>query len=101
MASTTLTTEPLSIPVNRIEGLVIPKRGFPLGRVIGRSCSGSSSSSSSFTPSSHFIGRLFLRSLRTASFSIRPRRIGRARSTGATTNSCSATMTFSKRCKTP
>jgi trehalose/maltose transport system permease protein len=36
MASTTLTAGQSRIPVERIEGLVIPKRGFPIGQVVGR-----------------------------------------------------------------
>jgi trehalose/maltose transport system permease protein len=36
VASTTLTAPPASIPVDRLEGIVVPKRGFPLGKIIGR-----------------------------------------------------------------
>ena len=36
MASTTLTAGQARIPAERIEGLVIPKRGFPIGQIISR-----------------------------------------------------------------
>jgi trehalose/maltose transport system permease protein len=36
MASTTLTAGQATIPADRLEGLVIPKRGFPIGQIIGK-----------------------------------------------------------------
>ena len=36
MAGTTLTAGQARIPAERIEGLVIPKRGFPIGQIISR-----------------------------------------------------------------
>jgi trehalose/maltose transport system permease protein len=36
MASTTLTPSQSGIPLERIDGLVIPKRGFPIGHIVSR-----------------------------------------------------------------
>ena len=36
MASTTLTAGQAAIPADRLEGLIIPKRGFPIGQIIGK-----------------------------------------------------------------